>query len=78
MLTRLINPIHKLWRKHMKKIYRFDCTDNTLSITLEEYQPLPDNVILRVHRMMKYWFYNLKRRNFMNCARCDTVWILLI
>ena len=36
-------------RKKMKKIYRFDCLNNSTAITVDEFQHDPDTVILKVH-----------------------------
>ena len=33
----------------MKKIYRFDCLNNSTAITVDEFQHDPDTVILKVH-----------------------------
>ena len=48
-LSCLIKPIQQFWRKKMKKIYRFDCLNNTIAVTVEEFQTDAEKVILKVH-----------------------------
>ena len=34
----------------MNKIYKFECVNSDLAVTVDEYQPEPNQVILRVHQ----------------------------
>jgi len=52
----------------MRKIFRFETLDPNQAITIDEFQPLPDKVIMRVHQGDEVHLFQFSKAEFMDLA----------
>ena len=52
----------------MRKIFRFETLDPSQAISVDEYQPYPDKVIMRVHQGDDIHLFHFSKDEFMDLA----------
>ena len=58
----------------MKKIYQFDCINNTHSITIDQYQTDPNQVVMKIHNETDTLILQFDRDEFHDlCAMRFTI-----